>query len=142
MYIESSGIHRGSLQIAQDAYVYTYNGSVIDFTVAERNASEDYLINDLSLIWDAPTYTITVSADQKDGTYKLAQGAENFSGSITIGDGTVDYGTLTANGGSIEYNGTTYELDLSNGNLTLTIGEEKIDAPAHPSGLARLHART
>ena len=121
MYISSGGVHRGGLQIAAGAVVSAYSGSVIDFTLTGRTASDDHLINDLSLISGAPTYTITVSADQAAGEYKLAQGAANFTGTITIGDGTVEYGALTVNGDALFCNNRNYILKLNDGNLTLDI---------------------
>ena len=125
MYISSGGTHCGSLQIASGATVSAYSGAVIDFTVSGMSSADDYLINDLSLIYGAPTYTITVSANQSNGVYKLAQGAATFNKTITVGNGTVDYGTLSANGSVLEYNGATYQLLLDFGNLTLQIGENK-----------------
>ena len=121
MYIASGGKHTSSLQMANGAIVSAYKGSIIDFTVSERTAEDGYLINDLSMISGTPTYTITVSAEQSDGTYKLAQGAGSFTGSITIGDGTTNYGSITVNGEDFVYNGTTYSLDKADGNLTLSI---------------------
>ncbi|MBR2508559.1 MAG: AIDA repeat-containing protein [Lentisphaeria bacterium] len=128
MNICSRGKHTGTLQIASGAVVSAYQGGVIDFSVVGRTAADGYLINNLSRISGAPTYTITVSSKQADGIYKLAQGASNFSGSITIGDGTTSYGSITVNGEDFVYNGTTYSLDQADGNLTLSI--EKAKAPA------------
>ena len=121
MYISSGGVHRGSLQIAGGATVSAYSGAKIDFTVADRTASDGYLINDLSRISGTPTYTITVSADQKAGEYKLAQGAANFTGMITIGNGTDEYGALTVNGDALFCNSRIYILKQVDGNLTLDI---------------------
>ena len=131
MYISSGGKHTGSLQMANGAIVSAYEGSIIDFTVADRTASDGYLINDLSLISGTSTYTITVSAEQADGTYKLAQGAESFTGSITIGDGTTSYGSITVNGDVFKYNGVDYQLTQQNGNLHLSIGD--FTPPAAPT---------
>ncbi len=139
MHISSGGIHRCTLQIASGAFVSAYSGSVIDFTVADRKTSDEYLINDLSLINGEPTYTITVSTNQEYGTYKLAQGAINFTGTLTIGNETVDYGSITVNGEDFAYNGVTYSLDQVNGNLTLTITGGKnpaIDNDLDGNGLA------
>ena len=121
MYISSGGVHRGTLQIEFGTIVSASSGAKIDFTVARRTTEDDYLINNLSFISGSPTYTITVSAEQAAGTYKLAQGAADFTGSITIGDGTTDYGTLTVNGDVLEYNDRTYALKRVQGSLTLTI---------------------
>ena len=133
MYIFSGGTHLGSLQINAGGVVTALKGSTIDFTVSNRKASDGYLINNLSQISGAPTYTITVSANQSAGTYKLAQGAENFTGSISVGDGTVSYGNLSVNGTALKYNNVSYQLSLSSGNLNLSVDRAVVpvtDAPA------------
>ena len=122
LYVSSGGTHRGSLQIEAGAIVSAFSGATIDFSVAERTVADDYLINDLSLISGAPTYTITVATDQTSGTYKLAQGAGSFAGTLSVGDGNVAYGSVTVNGEDLVYNGVNYSLDQVGGNLTLTIG--------------------
>lgn len=120
-YISSGGIHRGSLQFESGAYISAYAGSVIDFTVAQMQASDDYLHNNLYQIKGAPSYTITVSENQAAGTYKLAQGASNFNRTITIGNGSINYGSITANGEDLVYENGIFSLDQVNGDLTLTI---------------------
>ena len=120
MKISSGGMLKGSLEIQSGGEVSAEAGAVIDFRVAECE-TDDYLINDLSLITGTPDYTITVSADQSDGTYKLAQGADNFTGTISIGDDTTQYGLLTVNGGDWVYNNNIYSFEQADGNLTLTI---------------------
>ena len=132
--ILSGGIHRGTLQIASGATVsaHIYAGGTIDFTVSDRTTEDGYLINDLSLISGAPTYTITVSADQAFGTYKLAQGAENFTNTISIGNGMITYGSITVNGDDLVYDDITYSLDQVDGNLTLTIAEVDLIPPEKP----------
>ena len=130
----SGGIHRGTLQIASGATVsaHIYTGGTIDFTVSDRTTEDGYLINDLSLISGTPTYTITVSADQAFGTYKLAQGAENFTNTISIGNGMITYGSITVNGDDLVYDDFTYSLDQVDGNLTLTIAEVDLIPPEKP----------
>ena len=78
MYISSGGIHRGSLQLESGATISAYSGAIIDFTLTDRTVNDGYLINDLSLITGAPTYTITISASQESGTYKLAGNAASL----------------------------------------------------------------
>ena len=119
MYISSGGMYMGSLEIKSGGTVSAEAGAVIDFTVAKCNP-EKHLINDLSRITGTPDYTITVSADQSDGTYNLAQGAADFTGTISIGDDTTQYGLLTVNGGDWVYN-NIYSFVQADGNLTLTI---------------------
>jgi hypothetical protein len=142
MRISSCGVHRGSLQIATGAVVSAYSGSVIDFTLTGRTASDGYLINDLSRISGTPTYTITVSADQAEGEYKLAQGAANFTGTITIGDGTTQYGSITVNGDALEYKSVKYTLIQNSGNLTLNILHIDTTPPEKPVAAADITAPT
>ena len=131
VFISGGGTLRGTMYIS-GGVVSAYSGSLIDFTVAECTNADDYLINDLSKISGTPTYTITVSATQTNGTYRLAQGAENFTGSITIGDAIEDYGSITVNGDDLVYNDITYSLDQADGNLTLTITEVDLIPPEKP----------
>ena len=121
--ISSGGIHKGSLQIEDNATFVARSGSIIDFTVAGRIAGDDYLINDLSLISGTPTYTITIAENQAYGTYKLAQGADSFSGMISIGTESENYGSITVNGDYFIHNRKIYSLDNDSGNLTLTVNE-------------------
>ncbi|MBR2345092.1 MAG: AIDA repeat-containing protein, partial [Lentisphaeria bacterium] len=123
MYIYSDGVHRGSLNIEAGAIVSVFSRCVIDFTVAKRSVDDDYLINDLSLISGNPTYTITIAENQAYGTYKLAQGADSFSGMISIGTESENYGSITVNGDYFIHNRKIYSLDNDSGNLTLTVNE-------------------
>ena len=108
--------------------------------MAKRTTNDDYLINNLSLISGAPAYTITVSADQTFGTYKLAQGAENFTTTLSIGDGSVNYGSITVNGEVFRYNGVDYQLTQVNGDLELSIGDQT--PPEAPVATADITALT
>ena len=142
MTISSGGVHRGTMAISSEAIVSAYSDSIIDFTVADRKITDSYLINNLSLITGTPTYTITVSANQAEGTYKLAQGASSFTGTISIGNGTTNYGSITVNGSDLVYGGKSYSLDQVGGNLTLTIGSGGVTPPAKPTASANITALT
>ena len=120
--ISSGGIHRGGLQLKTGAVVSAYEGSTIDFTLTDRTPEHGYLINNLAGISGTPTYTITVSADQAAGTYKLALGAESFTGSMTIKTETEIYGTLMVNGDVLKVGDVSYELlNYGSDNLVLNI---------------------
>ena len=121
IFISSGGVHHGDLQIADGAVVSAYSGAIIDFTVAKQSADDDYLINNLSLISGAPTYTITVAENQAYGTYELAQGAENFTGTIAVTVGGTLIGNLSANGAAIVSNGISYQLINNSGWLGLEV---------------------
>ena len=113
------GKHIYAGKVNADGNIDAANADVI-FDISERKEADNYIINNISY-FNAKSYSITVSANQANGTYKLAQGAASFTGTLTIGDGSVDYGSITVNGADFSYNGATYSLDQLNGNLTLTI---------------------
>jgi hypothetical protein len=132
LLIYNGAKHYGSLQIASGAIVNIIG--TIDFTIADRQTGDDYLINDLSLLSNSsPTYTVTVSENNEFGTYKLAQGAQNFSKKVSIGSENVNYGTLTVNNkNGVVYNDIRYTLTQEAGNLTLTIAKSDTIPPAAP----------
>ena len=119
--VSSGGRLCGSIQIHSGAVVSAYSGAAVDFTVTNRKTTDTYLINDLSRISGAPFYSITVKDDQEAGIYKLAQKADRFTGTVSIGNGTVDYGSITVNGQELICGSKVYSLNNSNGNLTLEI---------------------
>ncbi len=121
MYIAEGGIHSGTLTIEDAGVVEVADGGTIDFTVAGRSGSDDYLVSNLALISGTPAFSITVSGDQAEGTYKLAKGAAEFTGTLTIKDSSSAFGTVTVNGEDFESKGVIYSVDLNDGNLTLTV---------------------
>ena len=125
MYISSGGMHRGSLQIASGATVSAYTGAVIDFTLSNRTVDDSALINDLSLISGVPTYTITISANQAEGIYRLAENAAEFNTSLTVyADGNA-LGNVTLDK-SLHAADSKYTLTQENGNLNLNITERPV----------------
>ena len=132
LYIGSEATHSGKLYIGQGATVSAAEGSTIDFSLIDRASGSEYMINDLAAITGTPDYTITISDDQRNGTYKLAQGAANFNGTVTVKD---EWGWSTAelsvNETYVEdWSGRTYSLNLNNGNLTFTVsGNTNAEAP-------------
>ncbi|MBE6378849.1 MAG: hypothetical protein E7051_08560 [Lentisphaerae bacterium] len=136
MHVLSGGIHRGSLQL-DGGSVNVTSGGIIDFTVSGMKSTDDYLITDLSLITGAPSFTITVADEQAFGTYKLAQGADNFTGTISVGNGSVDYGEVTVNGSELILDGVGYTLKLQDGDLTFTLR----NAAPLPTGKVQIYSK-
>ena len=97
------------------------NNGNIDLNITKRTSDSEALISDWSRISGDGTLSITIAADQADGTYKLAQNSAGFNGTISIGSDTTKYGSLTVNEDKLLYNDTIYSLNNTNGNLTLTI---------------------
>ena len=128
LQISSGGKHCGALQIISSGNVHAESGSIIDFTLTDRTASETPLITNLSRITGAPAYTITVSANQARGMYALAGNADKLSGSITIGDGSIEYGTLTPSLTPVTaYGDNFYQLILQDDTLWLDVKENGPD---------------
>ena len=121
MSIFSGGVLRGSLMIKDGGKVSVNRDAVIDFTVSGRKTTDGYLINNLSRIDGEAIYTITVSDNLTAGTYKLAQGAGRFKGSITINNETEEMGQITVNGNAVIFNNIQYKLTQSRGNLLLMV---------------------
>ena len=92
----------------------------VTFNISERTTADKVIINDIANL-EAKSFSITVSASQAEGEYKLAGNAAYFSGTLTIGDGTITYGSITVNGNDLVYNNVSYSLDQVNGILSLTI---------------------
>ena len=127
LVISGGGRHSGMLQIEAGAVVSAETGSTIEFDLTDRSAEEAYLINDLSLIKGAPTYTITVSATQANGIYKLAQGAATLTGQITVCTDNGICTNLTINGEGITMdNNVTYELTNVDGDLRLSVSDQAV----------------
>ena len=120
LYIWEGGKHTGTLTVSADSEVYADSGSVIDFSLVGRTASDGFLINDLSRIDGSPQYSITVSYSQTDGVYKLAQNADWLYSVALYNDGGEKLGNLAVNGEALVYDDISYSLSLQAGNLMLS----------------------
>ena len=85
--IGSGGTLTGQIKIENGASVSTDDGAQVEFDISEREPSSDALINNLSLISGAHSFSLCVSGEQKTGIYTLAEGVEGLFGyslSVTI----------------------------------------------------------
>ena len=130
--VSSGGVVGGKLQIQNGGKVQIMNGGVFEFSLSERSASADYLVNNIALITESPSFTVDVSMTQTAGTYKLAQGAADFTASVSVVCDGVNFGTVTVNGSALEYHGASYSLKKdSKGNLTFSVaGQIEFDTQA------------
>ena len=136
--VYEGGKVEGNLQISSGAEVVVSAGGEIDFDLTKRKTEEASFINDLSLVGGNPDFTVTVSSGTQ-GTYKLADGAKDFTGSVTValtGDpgGVIIIvvepdappaektilGTVSV-GGTLSAGGKTYALSLTDGLLSFTV---------------------
>ena len=88
----------GNLNIAEGGSVFVVDGGTIDFDLTGQVSEGNALINDLILIEGAPAYTITVTADQQMGLYKLADNIGAFSNTITVICDDSEIAVLSAGG--------------------------------------------
>ncbi len=81
-----TGVHSGTLCIAEGATVSANSKAVIDFTVAEQEDRAVALINHLDWIQgvENANFTITVRNEQENGEYLLAEDASRFNTSSTV----------------------------------------------------------
>ncbi|UKI30372.1 MAG: AIDA repeat-containing protein [Lentisphaeria bacterium] len=135
MYVSSGGCVN-NIQIAKGGKVVLYEGSRLDFRIADQSSAADVLVNDWSLIVDkGASYTITVDKNQWNGVYQLAGGWANFNinKDITIwAEGGGWIGTFIGGWGVITSGDYTYTLGKTeNGTLTLTVqgGQEPPEVP-------------
>ena len=122
LVIFSGGMHTGTLQFNSGARATVAEGGRIDFSLVGRTPEDGYIINDLSRIDGAPTYTVTVGSGLKDGTYKLAEGAKNFSETITVcNELGKKYCTLTVEEGTVYDNKSSANYTLINDGSSLLL---------------------
>ena len=124
MTVSSGGIITGELQIESGARVTVKSGATLDFDLTARATSDAALCNDYSLIGGAAdaAYTITVSATQAKGTYRLADNAASFAATVTVKTATEELGTLTV-GENFNIGSTRYSLDRRDDALSFKIAE-------------------
>ncbi|MBQ7730978.1 MAG: AIDA repeat-containing protein [Lentisphaeria bacterium] len=121
--VSSGGKITGRFLATAEAVVSAYAGAVVDFDISSLDPANAALLNNLSLVKGAPSFTLTVSNSQADGTYKLAGGAAGFSKTISVvNTGGTSLGTLTV-GQTATIGGVNYTLNLGGDNtLSVTIG--------------------
>ena len=69
----------------------------------------------------SPSYSVTVNSSQNSGEYKLASGALNFTGSISLYENDGFIGDLTVNGESQSGAGNIYQLTKEGSDLYLSV---------------------
>lgn len=118
-----NGTNRNGLVIHSGAVVSAGKGAIFNFDI--RNIAPDqFMIVGLDRLKGAPTYTITVAQEQTAGEYYLAVSSDlsDMSISMTIGDGSVNYGKLVMDGDELYYRDKIYSLAFEFGStLTLSV---------------------
>ena len=95
--------------------------------LSARTSDDGALVDNISKITGINDFSVTVSDTQSEGAYKLAGGAAGFDGAITVGNGSVEYGTLTLENSVVKYENMTFELTENQGDLMLDYAVIKVD---------------
>ena len=133
--VESGGKLTGRIDVASGASVGFAEGGILNFDLTGTTAGVEAFVNDLSIIQGTPVYTLTVSSEQEEGVYALAEGAESFTCSISVVNKAGDkLGTLTVGGETVFVGSTGYTLNLTDSSLTVTV--DVPDLPSVPTNLA------
>ena len=120
MYASGGGMLTGLITIENGATVLIRE-VVLDFNISELVPRDRVRVNNLSLIQGNPSFSLTVSGTQTDGTYNLAEGAAGFNQSITVMNTSgKELGNLTL-GQTAKIRNTSYLLELNNDQLTVTL---------------------
>ena len=129
--IAAGGKLTGRMIFNQRANINVNDTAIVDFDLTQVSPGSTAIVNNLSRISGAPTYTITINAEeQADGVYLLAAGALGFNQTISVvnTNGSL-IGTLSI-GGSITILETVYTLNLSDDVLYLNVGDDSTP-PVH-----------
>ncbi len=98
----------------------TVSNGTLNFNLVDLKAGNRVILNDMSLLTGA-NYSITVSGSQAEGSYKLANGAGAFNGTITVKNESGNtLGSLSI-GGTLNAGGNSYTLTRNNAALSLTV---------------------
>ena len=123
--VSSGGKITGRFLATAEAVVSAYAGAIVDFDISQLDPANATVLNNLSLVTGTPSFTLTVSNSQADGTYNLAGGAAGFNKTISVvNSGGTSLGTLTV-GQTATIGGVNYTLNLGGDNvLSVTVGGE------------------
>ena len=125
LHVSSGGTATGRIIVENGGDVTVFGGAVVDFDVSGLEPGAETRINDITRIsgWMDALYTLTVSDSQAEGTYTLADNAEDFNRPLTVQNTTGDLlGTLPV-GGALLTEACQYSLMLSQDNV-LTVTKE------------------
>ena len=140
VYVGSDGWLTGKLTLT--GIVSAYEGGLVDFDISGLSAGNTALINNLSRVVGAPTFTVTVSESQAFGTYSLAEGAANFTDYVAVINAVGDVLDWVCVGESGNYEDRDFTLVNNSDKLSLTVSKAVEKAPEVLSVTADLTAST
>ncbi len=126
--VEAGGTVTGQILLEDEANVTFEEGAILNFDLTGTTAGTEALVNDLSVIQGTPSFTLTVDGTEAAGIYSLAEGAEGFTGTISIGNTAGEaLGTLTLEGNAIRVADNEYTLNLTDDTLSVSVAEVVVE---------------
>jgi len=130
VFVSSGGKVTGSVKL--DGRLFCEEGAILDFDISGLSPNNTVLVTNCSNIATYgiyPTFSLTVSASQVKGTYKLAANAYLFGNvnkdekekTLVICDTSGARIGSVISGKKTMVNGQTYALHLSGGDLSITV---------------------
>ena len=129
--VESGAAVTGGLGMLKGAAVSFAEGSVLDFDITGTTIGSSALVTNFSLITGAPSFTITLAADQAEGEYILADTVDAFASNVTLMIGSASIGTVSTSQ-SLTIGQFTYTLSV-NDNNELAFSVEEGELPDVPT---------
>jgi autotransporter passenger strand-loop-strand repeat protein len=122
--VSSGGKATGVTTIAEGRTCQVIEGGVFDFDISAISPANAALVNNLALVTGNPTFTLTVSDTQAEGTYILAGGSTDFGETISVFNTSgAELGAISVADGTKDIGGVKYTLALDGSDLSVTVGE-------------------
>ncbi len=137
--VAEGGLLTGSMFFDSSSYVILEANALLDFDISRRKPADSPVLNDMNIFlipeddFSLISYYLTVSGGQKNGTYRLAEGATGFNGELYVIDTAGTRYDFISVGHPKTINGVTYRLILAGGTLCLTV-EGSLEAPEFLTG--------
>ena len=128
--VDDGGTVTGRMSFAPGADISFSSLAVLDFDISALAPGDAAPVNSLSFVQGTPNITLTVSALQRKGVYRIADGAGEFDATISVRDAAGPLSATLEIGRTVDIDGMGYSLNRSDGALTLTIGAAGIDNAA------------
>ena len=124
-YIGSGAVVTGEFTVETGATVLAFTGSELNLNLEARSADSEALVNDLCSIVGNISYSITISADQEAGLYRLADNVLTFTNDVQLFWGEEVFEGFNV-GETLECNGISLELILEDNSLMLEVSSPEL----------------
>ncbi|MBQ9087552.1 MAG: AIDA repeat-containing protein [Lentisphaeria bacterium] len=134
VYNDAKIVVNGNVSFAGSIYmdydgILENNGSV-EFNIAERSTTDNFLINNWDGISGDGTFYINVAENQLTGDYKLVSSSYLFDAEFTIRCSGKEFGTISVDGVSAYHNNLQYNMFKANNAIYISV--RKVTGPIVP----------